>query len=235
MRSLKVFAAVIAASLALLLCTCTPHISMQAKAMPVPAGATIGVLVDLPWGQSTNNDLAAFMSAALIKKGFHVKSINPNDLIPQGVWGRISNDQDKRYAFIEALATMIQNGGKLKGDKEMWKKLMEVNEIKEASLRFTDLNALVDEFIKRWDTEFIMFITPSFNAKTYTINPHDYLVKVLRIKDRETIFVYYIQSNESNFQEKIPSPGDVEVSFESKNSTEFKMIKFCSYIAGMIQ
>jgi hypothetical protein len=225
-----------AAVFSLFIAGCTSHVIMQAKSSPMPAGSTIGVLIDLPWGQSTNNDLASFMTAALIKKGYHVKSINPSDLIPQGVWGRISNskDQDKRYAFISAVVSMVENGGRLKGNKEMWNKLMSVNEIKEANMRFGDLNALVDEFIKRWDTEYIMFVVPALN-KVSSINPYEYTIKVLRIKDRETIFVYYIKSNDVDFGTKIPNPDNIEASYTAKNQNEFKMIKFCCYIANLIQ
>ncbi len=236
MKKIRLFAALFLASL-IIMCSsgCGSHISMVAKGTPVPEGSTIGVLVDLPWGQSTNNDLAAFMTAALMKSGYHVKTINPNDLIPQGVWARIRNDQDKRYAFIETFSSMIENGGVLKGNKDMWNKLMETNEIKEASMRFSDLNLLVDDFIKRWDTEYTMFVIPSYNYKAGSINPNEYLVKVLRIKDRETIFVYYVKTNESKFQEMFPDPNNVERSYDSKKSVEYKMIKFCSYIAGLIK
>jgi|WetSurMetagenome_2_1015567.scaffolds.fasta_scaffold144190_2 hypothetical protein len=215
--------------------SCAPHIVMQAKSAGIAQGSTIGVLVDLPWGQSTKSDLASFMTAALMKNGYHIKNINPEDLIPQGIWGRICNDGDKRYAFLSAVAAMIENSGKMTGDKDMWSKLIQINEIKEASMRFGDLNTLVDEFIKRWDTEYIMFIIPKFSK--LGLNPHEYMVKILRIKDRETVFVYYIKSNEDDFQSRIPDPAsnNVMINYSARNVTEYKMIKFCSYIAGIIQ
>lgn len=211
---------------------CAHHLTLKAQSSVIPNGSTVGVLVEVPWGQSSRNDLALFMSAALMKRGLRVKSINPSDLIPEVVWQRISSNEDRKYSLLEAIAVAAEGGGKIRGNKELFERLININEIKDANLRFRDLNQLVDEFVKRWNTDYIMFVIPALVqvGKGVGIDPKRCMVKVIRIDDKETIFVYYLDTHKGNFDRRIPDPG-IEFNMQARQMDAFKIIKLCEYLA----
>jgi hypothetical protein len=210
------------------------YVVYEASRGPLPAGCTIGVLVDLPWGgQSSNNDLSVFMTTALMRRGYHVKSINPADLIPQSIEERIQSANGKRYAFMDQFINMLgSNKAKINGSKEFWQDLMNLNEIKEAGLRFRDLNALVDDFIKRWNTDYILFITPSFEKGMLV---PELMVRVIEIKNREVVFASYFKYNAFTFENNVSNP-QVERSYTKaiEKDPNFKMIKMCELVASKL-
>lgn len=224
----------IAASI-LLFCNCK-YMVYETSAVSLPTGSTIGILVDLPWGgQSSNNDLTTFMSTALVKRGYVVKSINPSDLIPQSIAGSIYSRVDEKYAFMEEFVKMIAtNKAKISGNKEFWQSLMEVNETKESTMRFFDLNNLVDDFIKRWNTDYIMFITPYIDIKG--VVKTELLVRIVEIKNREVIFASYFKFDNFKFNKKVPNPKIARSKASSlRRDNTYKMIKMCEYLSSKLQ
>ena len=97
---------------------------------------------------------------------------------------------EDKYAFMENFVqTLSTNRAKISGDKKFWNSLMEIKEVKETSMRFKDLNALVDDFIKRWNTDYIMFIMPASQDKGD--GEMEMTIRVIQIKNREVVFLSY--------------------------------------------
>ncbi len=212
--------------LAMFLFGCGPShfLLYKSSSATIPPNAVIGVVVQTDLASSSNNSCATLMTAALVRKGFVVKTTSPSELLPSELINELKTRPEQRQSFINNILSSVGGDGKFKGDKNVWTELLSLNDIKDSKQRYIDITSFENQLLKDWGVDYILQIIPSGGAD------FEFTVRVVRVKDRAIIFTLYF-SADTHTVANINITKDITATEDATNTRTYHLIQVFEEIA----
>lgn len=166
----------------------------------IARGATVVVNVS---GIKNSDIFQAFLMADLKDAGFNVKPVNPIDVLPHEIQGKIT--ASSKYSFVETAIKSIYTSAA--GDKqnnmsiseEAFKGLAGNTEVRENDARVNDLSKYIDDYqalLKKLDIDYM--ITVRQGAQ------YSYYAEIINIRTSSIAGVYYLSANRDGWLRRMP-------------------------------
>jgi hypothetical protein len=219
-------------SLVVLFCNCTNHFllyqtgSGNLSAHGTSSKPSIGVVVRDEFNSSSDNAYSKLMAAALIRRGFIVKTVSSTELLPKDFYDNLKTDPQKKQSAISNILSSIGGTAKFKGDKSAWEELFGLNDIKDTKVRATDLIDLENILLKNWSVNYIVQIVPSKGAE------FEFSISVVRVVDRAIVFTLYVSADAASIDIEGNKIEGLEVSEEAKMTSTIRLIHLFDKISN---
>jgi hypothetical protein len=141
-------------------------------------------------GPTAEHPLGAFFESNLIEKGFAVKTVDMDKLIPEGFddWVVLPEEYWEVHADEEG-----------KGEAEIpITDLSFKSYHADAKIRLADLSALVSSIPTSWGIGYLMVV--------YKMGAYSYVVELVKIAEKKIVFTYMFSGNQKGWEERFSGP-----------------------------
>ena len=168
------------------------------------ANMTRGATVVVNVSSIKNSDVFhTFITADLKDAGFNVKPVNPIDVLPHEIQGKIT--ASSKYSFVETALKSIYTSAA--GDKqnnmsiseEAFKGLAGNTEVRENNARVNDLSKYIDDYqalLKKLDIDYMITVRQGAQYSYYT--------EIVNLRTSSIAGVYYLSANRDGWLKRMP-------------------------------
>jgi hypothetical protein len=136
-------------------------------------------------GPTAEHPLAAIFSASLMEKGVPVKSIDLDQLVPEGI---------QEHVVTPASYTVSQNRSKDAAAPQGGAGLI----MDESLSKLNDVSALVNGIPASWGIGYLLVL--------YKLGPYSYVAHVFRLTDKAIVFTFMFDGNDDGWNQQFQAP-----------------------------
>lgn len=134
--------------------------------------------------------LTGILSAELLRRGFSVRTVEPDEVVPPPLLEVLRGDGD--YSFLKVVSEQALNKILIEGKADVLDKHLEATDMSDARHRFSDLLKLFAQFTKDWPVDYLLFLLPGEDGDSA-------VVKVVRVSTCEVVHSLYCLSTQGFF------------------------------------
>ncbi len=210
----------------LCLCGCAKFTSRGARIDKMPAGGSIAITVIKPDNKSSElTALEAYLTAALVGKGYSVRTLRLEMLASEMLLKRIFPDGS--YSTSKALANGLQRGGEIEAEPEFVEKLLNRNEVIDGESRLEALARLTKKVPEAWGVDYILVV--------HQFDVYGFASYVVHLPDRKVINAFVISANKWGYRQWLGRPAvgnHVGAKDEPTDVSRMRYLRLAEYIAA---